>query len=302
VILASGLTEPSGLAVDGKYVHWGDRTGGSPRIMRATLSGSNPTLVASDLPVSFDNPLVSNGEYVVWATQTTASSSSPPNGAIKRVRSGDNDVTTLVDNLKSVTVAMDAANVYWSDNGVGTLHEVGLDGTMPRPIAAAGAHVFAMVVDSTNLYFIQSNLALGFMNLGSDGVVEVTPTDPGIDPYSLAADANNLYVWSEKTASNEANDLLRIPKSLQGNPTVVATHLPTTEFGLAIAADATFVYFAGVDGLYRVPSTGGTATRLAPSVSHPVQIVVAGGAVYWLDPQTGAGNDGALRKLAVFPE
>lgn len=300
VTLASGLTQPSGLAVDGKYVHWSDRMGSTPRVMRATLSGGNPTLVANDLPVSWDNPLVSNGDYVVWATETTSGSGSPPNGAIKRVHSGDQDVTTIVSNVSSVTVRMDDAHIYWADSGVGTLHEVELDGTMPHEIAAAGANVFAMAVDANNLYFAQANLALGFVNLGSGTTVEVTPTTPQIDTYSLAVDANNLYVWSFKIASTEASDLLRLPKSLQGSPTVIATDLPTNSLGRAIATDTKFVYFAGNDGVYRVPSTGGTAVRLATTTSPPAQIVVTGGAVYWLVPMTGAGDDGTLMKLAVF--
>lgn len=299
VTLASGLTAPDGLAVDDKYVHWSDQTGSAPRVMRATLSGGNPTLVASDLPISVDNPLVSNGDYVVWATQSTSSSSSPPNGAIKRVHSGGDDVTAIVSNISSVTVRMDAAHVYWSDNGVGTLHEVALDGTMPHGIANAGAHVFAMAVDSTNLYFAQAKLALGLVKLSSGATVEVTPTTPGIDPMRLAADANNLYVWGAKTSSTEASDLLRMPKSLQGSPAVIATQLPTNSLGLAIAADATFVYFAGNDGLYRLPSNGGTAVRLATTMSPPAQIVATGEAVYWLDAGTG-NDDGVLKKLAVF--
>jgi hypothetical protein len=268
--------------------------------MRATLSGTNPTLVASDLAISSSNPLASNGVYVVWTAASTAASGSPPNGAIKRVHAGDNDVVSLAPTAGSGIAIMDAAHVYWSDDVVGTLHEMGLDGSMPHVVATAGGVVFGMAIDSTNLYFAHSGGTLAFTNLSTGTTVQVTPTAPRFAANFLAADANNLYVWSYNDSSVNFSDLLRVPKNLQGDLAVLASKLPTVAFGSALATDDAFVYFAHDDGIYRVQKAGGTAVRIAPAPVRPSRLIVSGGAAYWITPEM-VGDDGAVMRLAVFP-
>jgi hypothetical protein len=302
VTLASGLTQPHGLAADGKDVYWTDRTGGGPRVMYAPVSVGAATLMANeDADTVIGNSLVSNGKYVMWATANTGGSMNP-NGWIWISYPGVGGASIVYRWADPLSIAIDEKHAYFSDANDGLVHQVLLESgtTVDVPLSTSPTGAGEMVVDATNVYFLKGVLTLGSLSLGSGPVSEVTPQSPGIYSSELAADAKNLYFWGlDSSTSPVAFNLLRLPKTLLGNPVQVA-RAPTANLGAPTATDASFVYFAESDGVYRVSNAGGTAQRIASSADIPVQIVVNGGAVYWIDPGTSSGT-GAVMKLAVFP-
>jgi hypothetical protein len=301
VTLASGLSEPRGLAADSKYVYWTDRTGGSPRIMYVPVFGGAATLMSNDATDNaFPNPLASNGTYVMWASDNTAGISNP-NGAISICFPGAGPMVLSVTS-DALSIAIDGTYAYYSSATDGLVHRIKLQSNVnnDEPVSNVTPGAGEMVVDATNVYFLKGIFTLGSLTLGGGPASEVTPQSPGIYSSRLGADTKNLYVWSLDTSTGPvAFNLVRLPKTLLGNPVQVA-RAPAAYLGAPIATDASSVYFGQPDGVYRVSNAGGMAQRIADSSDIPVQIVVNGGAVYWIDPTTSSGS-GAVKKLAVFP-
>jgi len=295
VTLASGLAGPDGLAADSKGIYWTDQTGGAPRVMRASVTGAGATRIAPDLHAGgADNPLLANGTYLIYATENTNGTSSP-NGKLRRVQSGTSNVVDVTTGIAAGPVGIDATHAYYFDENDDLVHQVGLDGSGSRAVSPVQVRALAMQVDATSVYFLDSFNAVGTLLLANGAGTTLKP-DVSLYSFSLAIDAKNLFVFSA------AGELVRIPKTLQGAPALVA---PLTgsgaQFGnAAMTADSSFVYVAQPDGVYRVASSGGVPALVASANDYPTRIVLSGGAVYWIDPGTGSGADAAIKKLAVF--
>jgi hypothetical protein len=127
-----------------------------------------------------------------------------------------------------------------------------------------------MQVDATNVYFLSTVKSVAALRIANGATTTLMPGSPELYSYRLAADATNLFAWGA------GGEILRIPKTLQSGPSVVATLANFNTGQATIAVDSSFVYVAQPDGVY-----------------------LSGGAVYWIDPGS-AFEQGAIYKLAVF--
>ncbi len=126
VTLASGLSAPAALAVDGTNVYWTNigklSAGGLPApgtgsVMQVAIAGGTPKTLASNQSVPLG--IAVSGSTVTWAEFVL---SAP--GAIESAPVGGGAVTTLVANVTDpFGLAVSAGSVYWTDNvptGVGS--------------------------------------------------------------------------------------------------------------------------------------------------------------------------------------
>ena len=218
-------------------------------------------------------------------------------------------------------ITVDSENVYWSTFGTygsndGTVMKVSVDGGAPVQLASHQGAPGSIGVDATSIYWSTAALmkvskgggtpvvlANGISNdpiaVGPKGVygfgsvngqtslVSVpldggTPTAlvpsnvlaPSFESYGIVADASYVY-W---TNFMEPCPMMKVSLA-GGNPQTLAT-VPGA--GGAIALDATDVYFATSQGVYRVPLEGGDVATLAQGPNGP-GIAVDDNNVYFTD-------------------
>jgi hypothetical protein len=244
--LASGLSDPIGIAVDSARVYWTDGIAG------AVLSIPSGGGTASTLAPGQVNPstIITNGIDVYWIA-----------GAVKSIASGGNDggVTRVYpsDGNFPNTLAIDETSVYW---GAVTLES--------KQVSTGG--VRGVVV--------RAPLAGGTQTTLASGTFEPT--------YSMATDSSNLYwtattngtgdgvfiLMSAPLSGGKATTLLAGPETLSNAPPGAGTPLY-----IGIAGSSIYGVY---DALTRRALDGSSAVTLAPGFGGP--LVINGANVYWL--------------------
>ena len=214
--LASALNFPYGIAIDASNVYWAENNNPNlgffgAKISKVAISGGVKTLLAS-------HPA--------------------------------NLIGCLNCPARAYSVAVDAANVYWTEIDQGGVWKVGINGgtlttlsTVAYPGAPAG-----IMVDSTSVYWIE-DAAIKKTPTGG-GTVTTIATTTGV-PVDIAIDSTSIY-WTEGTTIKKVG--------LNGG---VVTVLASSVEASSIAVDAANVYW--IDGMYlnKVAKTGGYVQLIA---------------------------------------
>jgi hypothetical protein len=195
--------------------------------------------------------------------------------------------------------AVNASTVYWDESTADasgtTIMRMPLTGGPPSSLSS-GANTSAIVLDSTNVYW-----------LGGDGIHTAFLDSPGgywtFDSFTssvdslriLAVDRTNLYtsrIFPYGPGSGCATTQIDVAPL---NPS--ATGMTWTNGvcnTMHIAVDGTNVYWTDVGtrtsyahpAVWQQPADGGAATMLAPA-QFPIGLGVHGGAIYWTDSGSG---------------
>lgn len=151
--IASGLSSPFGIAVDGTNVYAGGST-----VFQIPLGGGTPTTLATG---QFARGIAVSQTDVYWANHTTGSS-----GLIARCAiggCGKNPTVLIVQSSGEPSdVALDAQNVYWTNDKTGEI--------MRCPLAGCGATTVPLVTgqDSPQRIVVDSK-AIYWVNAGTVG-------------------------------------------------------------------------------------------------------------------------------------
>lgn len=134
VTLASGTVQllattqaesPWGLAVDERYVYWGDRLRDGGAVMRVSREGGQPEVLARSQ--SGVHGIAVERERVYWTAEYAGTVMSLiPGRQPEAIASGQ-------PGPKNLVLTEDA--VYWTDAAANTVMRVALPGTLPRPAA-----------------------------------------------------------------------------------------------------------------------------------------------------------------------
>jgi hypothetical protein len=194
----------TGVAVDAKNVYWingattKDSVDGS--LMQLAIGGGSPVVLASAL----DNPhsLVVDVTSVYWANvgtyQVGPPQSSANNGTVMKAPIGGGGATTLASGQNAPTgVAVDAANVYWTNNTEsGSVMKVPIVGGTLTALAWNQFLPTDIVVDAKNVYWTNHHPSASVMKVPIQGGTPTSLSTGGPAARYLAVDATNVY-WTD---------------------------------------------------------------------------------------------------------
>lgn len=220
-VIADKIQNPIGIAVDGKYVYWGD--GGALR--RAPKLGGAPADVCRVEAVRIESIAVGPEAIYFGAMGAGVFRRRNQDGApCERIATGSNPT--------SLAISGDQLH-YWN----GTALKVALEapGTAPAPDMWQAGYTGALLVDADSIYVHQgseiareSKAAAGRAVLGRTGHLGV----------AMAIDDTHLY-WGDDLIDG----VLRAPKD--GGPLEWVT--PVWSIGATLALDGDWIYVVDID-------------------------------------------------------
>jgi hypothetical protein len=178
-------------------------------------------------------------------------------------------VVALAENQNApVAVDLDATSVYWT-TGDGKVMKAPLDGGAATTLFDDGGISVpqGLAVDATNVYWATAG-AVKSVPLGGGQAMTLAT---GSDATAVAVDGTHVY-WTAGSA------IMKVP--VGGG---AATTLATGQSASAIAIDTTSVYWPNVaEGtIMKVSLAGGAPTTLASGQTDPIAIAVDATRVYW---------------------
>jgi hypothetical protein len=313
--LISGLSDPTAIALDATNLYLTDSVAGT--VMKAALDGDTPTTLASGQTTPL--AIAVDATSVYWANAGTAANNYTDGALMKVALGGGTPITLASAQSEGITalfwvptaIAVDATSVYWANAGtlatndaVGTIMKVALDGGTPVTLASGQNFPAVVAVDGSNVYWTNAGTS-SFGDLVADGSVMMLPVGGGtpttlasaqVGPGPIAVDDTSVY-WAT------AATVFKVPLS-GGTPLTLASG-QTDPYLMAV--DGTSVYWTNTWGgsVVKVPLDGGTAVTLAAGQNNMTGIAVDAANVYFttfdgagangFTPFTGAGVGGVLR-------
>ncbi len=234
---ASGMTDPTGVALSTTELYWADLGG----IWTCPLTGcANPSA-----PSMFSSQAFAIG--VTLDSTHLFSASGVDGGAIVRCTlAGCGARSDLASNLGNApNVATDGVNVFWTTvEGSAYVCPVGGCATGPKVLAPANGAPFGVATDGTSVYWTDVvNATVSKCPVSGCGTAPTILAMNQTDVVGIAVDSMNVY-WTRQTPINGSIAKCAIT-GCGLNPTVLATKQDQPR---AIAVDATSVYWTNFGG------------------------------------------------------
>ena len=292
VTLASGLSDPTAVAIDSQNVYWIDNGGGG--VMKVPIGGGATTTLApqGQGPNVPSDSIAVDGTSVYWVQP--GASGSATSGIVGSVGTagGDAGAFAALQNTP-YAIAVDAQNVYWVDylpTNAGTVMKQPLTGFRVATALATGViDPNWIAVDDTNVYY---NSSISLLTVPIGGGTPLTFSAKS-QPIAIALEGANVY-W---VTNNQT--VLTAPKTGGGMPVTLAG--ATAVSGpYAIAADAENVYWTNNTGgtVMKVAVTGGAPITLVTGEVGAWGIAIDANSVYFtVNNASGHSGQGTVMKL-----
>jgi hypothetical protein len=293
VEVASGLHEPTSVAVHDTFVHWTE----SPSAGTTTASVYSKSLTGGPAVVlSEENPryAIAAGQFLYWSVSVST--------AARAVRRRDVTGMTVETVVSSANVAFPRALVeaagylYFVDgpsfpsggNPPNAVRRVSLSLPLPatpEPVVSSATWApFGIRADATHLYI--AALPLLRVPLAGGNPATLRPQSSGDGTFAI--DDTHVYF--------SHGELRRILKAGGGTEEIVSPDTPNEN---TIEVDESFVYYATASGIFRVPKAGGTPSPLSTDVSAVSDLVLHGGVLYWTNRGAAGTATGSVYRIAL---
>jgi hypothetical protein len=286
-VIASGLNNPFGIAVDATNVYFTDYDANT--VGSVPIDGGPVTVLAKDQLGAYGIAVDSESVYFAAADH------------IGKVPLGGGTDTTLVANIWSggangQSLAIDATTVYFALLD-GTVESVPLGGGAVTTLTKSPGYLYDIALGGDKLYWGSTDNDHNFLgtirSVGIGGGSSEAIAQHQNLPNAVHLDGTTVYF-----AGVEVAPLASVP--VDGGPVnVLATSASVYPGGITV--DEQYVYWTDwINGtLSRVPKGGGGVTVLASGQYEPSAVAVDATSIYWLntwDP-TSARSEGAVLKL-----
>ncbi len=256
------------LAIDATNVYFSGGDGSSAVVGRVPLQGGSTTPITSGIPGV--SGLAVDATHVYWGFPVEAGNQYGCGVASARLAGGNH--STLASSALSwfgcvggaQGLASSGGDVFWADGpAVGRTPADGGTTVTLQAAQIGNAWPASLVTDATNVYFLeqpsndQGSNDTGLVQQSIAGGAPLILQRWGVNPGGIAVDETWVYYPGYAPVSCDAGPcadyaVLKVP--IGGGPRVtVATIInPQQYLYLPIAVDATSVYFATPDGVFKV--------------------------------------------------
>jgi Bacterial Ig domain/Divergent InlB B-repeat domain/Putative binding domain, N-terminal len=274
--LATGLVQPTSIAVDDNYVYWTE----SSQLKRILKSGGGETALATSVGIGH---MVLDGGYLYYTDSGTKLQ--------KLTKSGGSPTTLANGSSFYDAITVQDGTVFWGASGV--IYSVPIGGGTSIGVATSSHDIASIRVTNNTIFWSQITYPSAVYTQPIGGSRMTLSSGSSVAP---GLEVQNDYVYFAGYDS-----IYRVPMSGVSRQTLVANLNNANDLVL----DATNIYWVesgdynGTNGSVRqMPLDGGPIITLATNLAQPTAITMDSSNVYWLEFNNGGTTRSALKWAA----
>jgi hypothetical protein len=293
IILASGLMNPVGIAVDGTNAYWTESQDGMTSadsgitwVKKVSLSGGPVTPLYTKIgQPNYVNTwsLAIDANYVYW------SESNQDTMSIRKVGKNGGGATRILAQYP-YKFALDASDIYFSDQAGnvsmphGFVGKIGKTGGVATPIGWGPQQPDFIAVYGGNVYWVSDwDQSLNVNGISGGSVTNLAYVSGS---HSIAADSTGVY-YVKLDSSGTKGIIKRIGLAGGAINDIISSSMPRS-----LVLDANDIYWTDNNGIYKANKNGTNVSHVSVTGS-PWDITIDANYVYWTD-------NSSVRKIAKW--
>jgi hypothetical protein len=269
LLVSSGSSAYSGLAVDAQSIYWG--SGGPAGGIEKTTLGQSLSTAELIGGQAWTRTIALDSDNVYWNDSTAPGTvmKLPKGGYYKGTPSTPVSAPLPIINDSDLPegIAVDASGVYYTtlfdDESGGAIKKTDVNGGNAATLAVGSFNPYFLALDDTSVYFTDYNSAANVMKTSKAPGGPVTVLASGQSfPYDIKVDATSVY-W----VNFSGGQVMKVGKN-GGTPVALASQ-QSQPINLAVDSSGVFWDNFGAGTVMTVGLNGGTPTVLAEGATSP---------------------------------